>query len=203
MPPEPSYISSTIQRFQEQAGPQAKALSQSALAMYSASLTWLEVLSVLISGAFIAATIYLLIKTGWFRVRLERTQHILLKKDALRLHAKSSWSDIERHFFVGSDNDLKIALIKADTLLDEALIDAGVPGAQLGDRLKRVRPELLPNIEDIWQAHKIRNRIAHETDFVIKRDLAERALTVYEKALEYLGALDQEAIQGGPGAAAQ
>lgn len=173
-------------------------MSQTAASIYFSNLTWLQVLSVLISAAFIAGTVWIIIKTGWVRLRVERFQHVILKRDTLRTRTKTSWNDIERHFFAGSDNDLKIALIKADTLLDEALVDAGVPGAQLGDRLKRVRPDQLPNLEDVWQAHKLRNRIAHEADFKVKRDLAERALTVYEKALEYLGALDVEPEPGNP-----
>jgi hypothetical protein len=57
-------------------------------------------------------------------------------------------------------------------------------------RLKKVSTAQLPNVDDVWQAHKLRNRIAHEADFALKRDLAERALTVYEQALEHLGVLE-------------
>ena len=107
-----------------------------------------------------------------------------------RNKSNAPWNDIkERHFFAGDENDLKVAIIEADQALDNAMRNAGVLGTNLGDRLKKVKPSQLPNIEDVWQAHKLRNRIAHEGDMVIKRDVAERALTVYREALESLGAL--------------
>ena len=60
----------------------------------------------------------------------------------------------------------------------------------LGDRLKKIKPAQLPEIDAIWQAHKLRNQIAHEQDFKLKRDLAERTLGIYEKALRELKVLD-------------
>ena len=41
----------------------------------------------------------------------------------------------------------------------------------------------MPNLNELWQAHKLRNQIAHEPNFKLKRDLAERALGIYETAL--------------------
>jgi hypothetical protein len=55
-----------------------------------------------------------------------------------------------------------------------------------------VRSGQLPNVEAVWQAHKLRNQIAHDGSLSLKRDLAERALTVYETALEHLGVLEKE-----------
>jgi len=185
-----------VQKIQTTYGPQAQALGQSAANAYASHLTTLDVVSVVISTIFIALIVYLIIQTGIVTLHVERIQDVVLKSDTSKKLAKSSWDDIERHFFAGDDSDLKIALIEADHLLDEALHGAGVPGATIGDRLKKVRPEQLPNVDDVWQAHKLRNRIAHEGNFVLKRDLAERALTVYEKALENLGLLDPEDVDG-------
>jgi len=123
---------------------------------------------------------------------VDRFRDVVLRSDVSKKQAQVSWEEIERHFFAGDDNDLKIAIIKADTLLGEALRGAGVPGDGIGDQLQHVRSEQLPNLEAVWQAHKLRNQIAHEGNFVLKRDLAERALTVYEQALEHLGLLDKE-----------
>lgn len=173
-------------------GPQAEAIGQVAATAYFSHLQTLQVLSIFVTAFFIVATVYFAIKTGWIRTRIDRVQDVVLKKDVIRKRVRKSWDDIERHFFVGDDNDLKIAIVEADKLLDDALRAIGVPGVQLGDKLKKVRESQLPNVEDVWQAHKLRNRIAHESNFTLKRDLAERALTVYEKALEHLGALEPE-----------
>ncbi|HEX4104333.1 MAG TPA: hypothetical protein VHZ04_02540 [Candidatus Paceibacterota bacterium] len=189
-----------LQQLQASYGSTTQAITQNALNAYFSHLTILEVISAIISAAFIAATVYFLIETGYISNRVDKIRDVVLKKDISKEHARSSWADIERHFFAGDDNDLKIAIIEADNLLGEALHDVGVPGVNLGERLQRVNPEKLPNVEDVWQAHKIRNRIAHEANFVLKRDLAERALTVYEKALEHLGLLEPESELKNPDA---
>ena len=49
----------------------------------------------------------------------------------------------------------------------------------------------MPNLEEVWQAHKLRNDIAHETNFVLKRDAAERALESFKVALKNLGVFDK------------
>jgi hypothetical protein len=164
-----------------------------------ANLAIIDTISVLITVAFVVGIAIIVAKTGWLRVRLDRIDDVILKGNHAKKFVEKSWEEIERHFFAGNDNDLKIAVIKADTLLGEALREAGVLGSDLGERLKQLTPTELPNIEHIWEAHKLRNRIAHEADFVLKRDLAERALTVYEQALEHLGVLEKLPVTG-PGA---
>jgi hypothetical protein len=157
--------------------------------IFMSHLIILEIVGFLVAAAFVAGTIDIIIKTGWFDQRVKKARTALLTTETSRRQAARSWSTIERHFFAGNDNDLKVALIEADKLLDEALRNAGVFGTTLGDRLKKVRPALLPNIEEVWQAHKLRNQIAHEGNFSIKRDTAERALTIYKNALQSLGAI--------------
>lgn len=179
-----------LQKLTATYGPQANALSQSATAFYFTNLTLLQTISVILSVCFVAATIYVMIRTGWLAIRIDRVRDVILKTDMSKKRVHDTWENIERHFFAGDDNDLKVAVIEADTLLDEALRNAGIPGTQLGDRLKKISASNLPNLEEVWQAHKLRNRIAHEADFALKRDLAERALTVYEKALTHLGVLE-------------
>lgn len=185
-----AVISSTVQ--------QADAAGHRAAATYSAfaNSAATDLVSILITAAFIVGIVIIIMKTGWLRARLERIDDVLLKSDRAKKFVEKSWEEVERHFFSGNDNDLKIAVIKADTLLGEALREAGTHGVDLGDRLKKLTAAELPNIENVWEAHKLRNRIAHEIDFVLKRDLAERALTVYEQALEYLGVLPEMTVTG-------
>ena len=48
------------------------------------------------------------------------------------------------HFYKGSENDMKVAILEADKILNEALRAAGMPGIQLGDRFKRARAARSP-----------------------------------------------------------
>ena len=82
--------------------------------------------------------------------------------------------------------------MQADNVLNDALRYAGIRGSTLGDRLKNIKRGQIPNLEDVWAAHKLRNDIAHGTNFPLKRDTAERALEAYETALKNLGAFEAE-----------
>jgi hypothetical protein len=187
-----------LQNIQTNYGSQAEAVGHTAGNIYLAHLGTLQFISAIVSIFFIAMAIYILVKTGIVGNRVDKFQDIIMRNDVTKKRAVESWDEIERHFFAGDDNDLKIALIKADALLDEALQGAGVQGKDIGERLQNIRAGQLPNLEAVWQAHKIRNQIAHEPDFVVKRDLAERALTVYETALESLGVLEKENGENSP-----
>ncbi len=79
-------------------------------------------------------------------------------------------------------------IINCDKLLDRALIEMGVPGKTMGDRLKRVG-DRFTNLNGVWRAHKLRNAIAHESDFEISYKQAYNALQIYKQALKDLGAI--------------
>lgn len=81
-----------------------------------------------------------------------------------------------------------VTVINGDKLLDRALIEMGVPGKTMGDRLKRTGDKFT-NLNGVWRAHKLRNAIAHESDFEISYKQAYNALQVYKQALKDLGAI--------------
>lgn len=72
-------------------------------------------------------------------------------------------------------------VLEADKVLDLALTVLGVEGS-MGDKLKTVGPRF-SNINAIWQAHKLRNRIAHEPGISITDDEAQRAVKVFKEAV--------------------
>lgn len=79
-------------------------------------------------------------------------------------------------------------IINGDKLLDRALIEMGVPGKTMGDRLKRVGGRFT-NLNAVWRAHKLRNMIAHEPDIEVSYKQAFNALGIYKQALRDLGAI--------------
>ncbi len=157
---------------------------------FARNLGLLKALSILVTLTFIGFGIWFMVKTGWLQLRSDRIQNVILKKDTARKRSVKGWKNIQKHFFAGSDSELKVAIIEADNLLDEALRTLGFRGLNLGDRLKQITADDLENIDEVWEAHKLRNRIAHEADFKMNRDIAERALGVYERTFRNLGVLD-------------
>lgn len=166
---------------------QAQAVSQNFIVAYFSHLGMLEFFGLVVALIFFAGIIYFIVETGWFTLRVDRFRHIVLQSNISRKEAQESWHRIEEQFYRGSESDLKVAILEADKLLNDALRDAGIMGIQLGDRLKKANAQQIPNLNELWQAHKLRNQIAHEPNFKLKRDLAERALHIYEVALRNLG----------------
>ena len=81
-----------------------------------------------------------------------------------------------------------LSIINADKLLDKAMIEMGIPGKTMGDRLKRCGTKF-NNLDAVWRAHKMRNMIAHESDFELTYKQAQNAVEVYKQALKDLGAI--------------
>lgn len=91
---------------------------------------------------------------------------------------------------LNKDNAATFALtiINADKLLDKALMEMGVPGKTMGERLKKCGDKF-EDVNAVWRAHKLRNAIAHEDDLEITYRQASGALTIYKQALKDLGAI--------------
>ncbi|MDD4351772.1 MAG: hypothetical protein PHU71_02205 [Candidatus Gracilibacteria bacterium] len=86
-----------------------------------------------------------------------------------------------------SEKNPKIVVLEADKLLDHALSKLGKSG-NLGDKLKK-HSSLFSDLNGLWSAHKLRNRIAHELDYEPAAQEGKRALQQFKRALKDLKAL--------------
>ena len=101
---------------------------------------------------------------------------------------RSRWLTIEQSLVQGNDPSYHLAVMNADKLLDQALKERGFKGQTMGDRMKFAR-ETWSNRDAVWQAHKLRNQIAHEPDVVVTYDQARRALAGFKRGLKDVGAI--------------
>lgn len=102
----------------------------------------------------------------------------------------SSFTQIKEYLESDNPNDWKHAIIESDTILDQALKRLGYSGVSLGERLRSISPAMLPSINDAWEAHKVRNHIAHSgADFVLTQKIARETIVRYERVLNELGLL--------------
>lgn len=113
-------------------------------------------------------------------VLIWRKKHKFSEKD--RKFVVLQWESIREN--IGCDP--KHAVIDADKLLDFVLQKKGYTGS-LGEKLKKAG-KILSYINDVWNAHKLRNRIAHEVGFEVTEREARRALSAFKQALHDLGA---------------
>lgn len=81
-----------------------------------------------------------------------------------------------------------LSILNADKLLDKALTERGFSGNTMGERMKNAS-KTFSDRNGIWNAHKLRNRIAHESDVSVTYDQARSALANFRKALKDVGAI--------------
>lgn len=73
------------------------------------------------------------------------------------------------------------AIIEADIMLDELLTKQGYPGDGVGEKLKAVDTKQLATLQNAWEAHKVRNQIAHQgSTFDLSAELTNRTIAHYE-----------------------
>ena len=121
--------------------------------------------------------------------RMEGMTTSLRAPDLPKKRIVKKWQSILKKLEAGDENSLKLAVIEADKMFDDLLKKIGYPGEDMGQRLKKITSAQLTNIQEIWQAHKLRNRLVHEPDFRLNRAQAERVIEIYQRAMEELEAI--------------
>ena len=82
----------------------------------------------------------------------------------------------------------QVAIMEADKLLDQALKSLGYKGETMGERMKDAKNTFRSN-EAVWQAHKVRNRLAHEDTAKLNAIVVSKVLRQFKAALKDVGAL--------------
>ena len=101
---------------------------------------------------------------------------------------RSEWMKLENSLNKNNMMTYQMAVVTADKLLDQAMKDVGLSGETMADRLKVAKSKLM-NVDKVWKAHKLRNRIVHETDVKISVITGKKVLYIYKNALKDLGAI--------------
>jgi hypothetical protein len=95
------------------------------------------------------------------------------------------WEAVTSHISSDNPNDWKQAIIDADIILDDILTKMGYQGESVGEKLKRADPGDFRSIRDAWDAHMVRNRIAHDgSSFSMNQIEAQRTIAQYKKVFE-------------------
>ena len=76
-----------------------------------------------------------------------------------------------------------------DNFMDEILKRMNLGGENMGERLQRLDISKLESLNLVWEAHKIRNRIVHDSSYNLRSDEAKKAVENYGKALKELQVL--------------
>lgn len=101
---------------------------------------------------------------------------------------RSRWMAIETKLSRNNEDSYVLCVIEADKLLDQALREKGLSGKTMAERMKQCQGKWT-NGNGVWAAHKLRNRLAHDTDVKIDYERSRQALVAFKQGLKDVGAI--------------
>lgn len=152
-------------------------------------LFWARIISGIFSVLLIAAIVVIVNKL--YKYNKPGAQKIVPAASGLpRKIVEGPWQDILKKLDSDNPSDWNLAVIQADSLVDNILKEMGLPGETMGERMKTLDHSRLASLDDLWEAHRIRNQIAHETDRTATKHKAAYAISLFGKVLKELEYLE-------------
>lgn len=90
------------------------------------------------------------------------------------------WKRVLENSESQNPSDWRLAIMEADIILEELLTGLGYSGDTISSKLKKIERSDFTNLDKAWQAHKVRNVIAHEgSDFELSHRETRRVINLY------------------------
>ena len=148
-----------------------------------ASTTWLfvTIIAYLFSTICIGLIVYFSTRIAQFAAVDVAKYTTISEHEAHAELEHSRWTYIKGLVESTEQSDWRQAIIEADIMLDELLTKQGYVGNSIGDKLKTANPSHFHTLNDAWEAHKVRNDIAHRgSEFQLTDHVAYRTINHYE-----------------------
>jgi hypothetical protein len=124
-------------------------------------------------------------KSWKYRPKLHPNVRVAHKGFTLRDEAmKRRWDAVKARAESGSGDSLRLAVIEADKLADDALKQLGLQGEHMADRLGKVSESQVHTLDRLWRAHRVRNDLVHSPGFSLSATDAKRVIGDYEAFLK-------------------
>lgn len=154
---------------------------------WQGSLSFLKIISLVISSLLFIAVVFLIFQ---IRTNIKKSLEIMTESvtgpDLPKKVIVKKWQSVLEKLAKDDENSYKLAVIEADKIFDDLLKKIGYQGEDMGERLRQLTPAQVANLDEVWQAHKLRNQIVHQPDSKINHSQAQRAVEIYQRALEDL-----------------
>jgi len=146
-------------------------------------LPLLRVMSVVFSVTLIIFLVYVIRETNKILVkeRAKLGQSIQSEGEAFE-YKNERWERVVKLINSTNPGDWKLSIMEADIILDELLDRLGYTGDSIGDKLKQIEASDFNTLNQAWEAHKVRNNIAHEgADYLITERESKRIIGLFEE----------------------
>jgi hypothetical protein len=147
-------------------------------------------------GLFIS--LVLVVLTVWARVRAVIVEHegfhqlevAAAHAAAAREESKGNarWERVIDLMKSPEESNWRLAIIEADSLLEELLNNQGYIGDTVGEKLKSANPQQFSTLDVAWRAHKVRNAVAHlGAAYPLTEREARATIDYYARVFEEFG----------------
>lgn len=152
---------------------------------FSRWISLLKIISIVISLLLLVGTVYSIIRIRQIRrEEMEELGRVIVVQN-LEDEKYKKWDQINAMASSQNKNDWRLAILEADILLDDMVDVMGYKGEGLGEKLKQIERSDFNTIDLAWEAHKIRNTIAHAgTDYILSQREARRVIGLYKQVFE-------------------
>ncbi len=150
---------------------------------------FLKFFFVAIDTAAVVFIIYVLLKTDYLQKWFlwDWMEFFNYHSYAMRRVTKD-WNKIIRRVKTNLDTEFKLAVIEADLLFNEVLKRCGYSGKTLKEKLDKVRPDALSDIDSIRQADQIYQKLLRDSKYKLDYEQTKKIIKTFEKGLKDLGA---------------
>lgn len=150
-------------------------------------LLYLKIIFIALALIILGCIFILILKATWLKRRFleDWTEFFIYRPFGVKKTFKQ-WAKISKRLDTTREAEYKLALIEVDSLLNDILKKTGYSGETMGEILKQLDSDTLPDIEQLWEAHKTRNNVVHDPDYHLTLDEAKKVMAIYEKTLRDL-----------------
>lgn len=148
-------------------------------------------------GMFLSIIFFVLLV--WVRIKLVIVEHEGFEKKEKQLIGRSAqsstfesaqpknarWERVRELANTQNESDWRLAILEADIMLDDLLKQQGYRGDSIGERLRDANPLQFSTLDLAWQAHKVRNEVAHAGEgFHLSEREANATIDLYRRVFE-------------------
>lgn len=147
-------------------------------------------------GIFIFVGIIFAAGVFWVTLRMYAVHHKehelyvpIAVENTIAKEKMVQWQVVLDHVNSESPAEWKLAILEADNMLDEILEEQGYVGETVADKLKAMSNTRITSYDEVWEAHKVRNQIAHggAIDMDLSKKLARDTVAKFGNAFRDLG----------------
>lgn len=115
-----------------------------------------------------------------------RAAHTVIAEDVPRTHLR--WNRILEHARGTDEHTWRLAILEADIMLNELLDLQGYKGETIAEKMKQVSRTQFNSIDDAWEAHRARNKVAHEgVEYHLSEREKNHIVNLYQRVFKEFG----------------